>query len=128
MNKPEEDKTPAFVLGAALAPFWWDVMIPVPADNGYTYAKLPVQYQPVDQEELDVMRGTKPPPEGQSMPTDHDVVRRVVRNARVLTPEGAVVPFTEEVLPALLRAPMVRTAIVTTFLAVMAGAGARKNG
>lgn len=127
MSKPDDDKVPAFVLGAALAPFWWDVKIPVPADNDYTYAVLPVQYQPVDQDELDVMRGVKPPPKGQALPTDHDVVRRVVINARVHAPDGALVPFTAEVLPALLRAPMVRTALVATFFAVMAGAGARKN-
>lgn len=135
----DDKKAPSFVL-AAPAAFWWPVVVPIPVDNDYAQAELDVLFQPVDQDELDLFQGLtpaaqQPADEGQPpavpppVPTDAQIAQRVVRGwRRVTDARGEPLPFTPENLKALLRAPMARTALVATYMAVMRGLAARKNG
>jgi hypothetical protein len=118
---------PLFILGATVPEFWWTVQIPSPTDNDYAVAGLDLLFAPVEQPELDAMRGIGLA-EGEAVPSDAQICRRVVRGWRKLCNEhGAEVPFSPEALDQLLRAPVVRTAIVVTYLAAMSGTAARKN-
>lgn len=117
---------PLFVL-AEPAPFWWTVRIPHPGDGEYQFAALELQFQPVDQAELDGMQGLGLA-DGASPPTDEQICRRIVLGWRKFNrPDGSAVPFTPETLEQLLRVPMARPSIVATYLTVMRGL-ARKNG
>lgn len=122
----KNDDLPIFVLGSSIPDFWWEVRIPVPTDNDYRTAKLEVLFAAVDQRELDCMRGLVP--EGAKAPTDTQIAQRVVRGWKLVDAAGEPVPFGEAKLDELLRAPIVRTAIVSTYLAAMSGVAARKNG
>lgn len=127
MSETTTDKTSPFVLRMP-ACFWWTVRIPVPADNSYTTATLDMQFKPEPQEQIDRFRGIGLE-DGDAMPTEAEICRRVVVGWRNLADEAGVVhPFSPEALGALLAVPVVRTAIVTTYLAVMTGMAARKNG
>jgi|APTNR8051073442_1049403.scaffolds.fasta_scaffold114480_2 hypothetical protein len=117
----------AFILDAEPAPFWWPVMVPVPTDGDYLHARLDVQFELLPQTELDKMRGLGLA-DGEAPATDLQICQRVVRDVRVKNKAGQVAPFTPQVLQQLLAAPMVRTAMVATYLAVTSGLGARKNG
>lgn len=120
-------KTALFVLGAKAPDFWWTVQVPAPTDNDYQVAGLDLLFAPVEQPELDAMRGIGLA-EGQVAPTDAQIVQRVVRGWRKLRDEhGQEVPFGPEALAQLMRAPVVRTAVVVTYLAAMSGTAARKN-
>lgn len=120
-------KTPLYVLGAAVPDFWWTVRIPSPTDNDYAVAELDLLFAPADQPELDAMRGIGLA-EGEAPPTDAEIAQRKVRGWRKVRNElGQEVPFGPEGLQQLLRAPVVRTAIVATYLAAMSGTAARKN-
>ncbi|MCV2349339.1 phage tail assembly chaperone [Paucibacter sp. Y2R2-4] len=127
MNK---DQAPpiAFILGAALMNFTWTVNVPVPGQDQYQFAKLPLEFVQVDQAQLDKFRGIGLA-EGEALPSDADIVRRVVvgwpdlKNAA-----GEPVPFSPEALEQLMLAPIVRSAIVATYMAAMSGGAARKNG
>lgn len=121
-----DDKTPSFVLAQKPADFWWTVKIPIPGDDDYSFASLRVRYHPVDQTELDKMRGVGLA-EGEAAPTDTEIVHRVVVGMGLKDETGETVAFTPELLDQVLRAPMVRTAMVGTYLAVMGGVAARKN-
>lgn len=126
MSDPKADALKPFVL-AMPADFWWTVRVPVPGDNDYTHTALDVLFKPLKQDRLDKMRGVGLA-EGEQQPSDEQVARAVLKGWRLKTPEGADVPFNEENLANLLLAPLVRTAIVATYMTVMAGLGARKNG
>jgi len=121
--------SPSFVLGVVMAlQFTWTVRVPVPGNDDYTHAELPLTFQAVDQTELDKMRGLGLA-EGETPPTDEQIVRRVVVGWPSLKNAGGEeVPFSDEALTQLLRSPMVRTAIVATYMAAMSGMAARKNG
>jgi hypothetical protein len=122
-----ETKKPLFVLGSAIPDFWWTVRIPSPSDNDYTVAELDVLFAPVGQDKLDRIRGIGLR-DDETPPTDAQICQRVVRGWRGLKNEqGEDVPFAPEALEQLLRAPMVRSAIVATYLAAMSGTAARKN-
>lgn len=124
----EKQKAVCFVLGAALACFNWTVRVPVPGDDDYLTAELPLTFKPLPQLELDKMRGAGLA-EGEAAPTDEQIVQRVVVGwPKLLNEEGEAVPFSPEALAQLTAAPMVRTAIVATYLAAMSGMAARKNG
>ena len=123
----EKTKAVAFVLGAALAQFTWTVRVPVPGDDDYLHAELPLTFKPLPQPELDKMRGIGLA-EGEAAPTDAEIVSRVVVGwPRLLDADGELVPFNPVALALLTQAPMVRTAIVATYLAAMSGMAARKN-
>jgi len=122
----DQTTTPLFVLGATPPDFWWQVRVPVPGDNAYSHATFEAQFRPVDQTELDRMQGFGLA-EGELPPTDEQIARRVLVGWKLQGPEGPL-PFTPENLQQLLAAPMVRTAVVATYLACMRGVAARKNG
>ena len=122
----DTDKTSPFVLRMP-ANFWWTVRIPVPSDNTYTTATLDMLFKPQPQKELDKFQGLGLE-EGDVMPTEAEICRRVVAGWRNLADEeGVVHPFSPEALGALLAVPVVRTAIVATYMTVMRGVAARKN-
>ncbi|MFN3303042.1 MAG: phage tail assembly chaperone [Roseateles sp.] len=116
----DKPKAPAFVLGAALPQFTWTVRVPVPGNDDYAHAELPLTFQAVDQPELDELQnGGK---------LQADIVRRVVVGWPGLKDaHGSDVPFSPEALEKLMAAPMVRVAIVATYFAAMTGTAARKN-
>lgn len=121
MTDANKTQAPAFILGAALPRFTWTVRVPVPGDDTYHHAELPLIFQAVDQDELDVMQtgGT----------LQADIVRRVVVGWPGLQDAGGRdVPFSPVALEQLMSAPMVRVAIVATYIAAMTGTAARKNG
>lgn len=120
---------PSFILGAVLAlQFTWTVRVPVPGNDDYSHAELPLNFRVVDQPELDKMRGIGLA-EGETPPTDEQIVRRVVVGWPSLKDAaGNEVPFSDEALSQLLLSPMVRTATVATYMAAMSGMAARKNG
>lgn len=123
----DKPKAPAFILGAALPLFCWTVRVPVPGANQYQFAELPLNFQAVDQDELDWMRGLRVV-EGRPMPTEAEVVRHVVKGWPALQDaDGNDVPFSPEALERVMLAPIVRTAIVATFFAAMTGTAATKN-
>jgi hypothetical protein len=123
-NKP---KAPDYVLGAALPLFSWTVRVPVPGNDQYLYAELPLLFQAVDQDELDWMRGLRVV-EDRPMPTEAEVVQQVVKGWPALRDaQGNDVPFSAEALAKLMAAPMVRVATVATYFAAMTGTAARKN-
>lgn len=120
-------KTSPFVLRMPAA-FWWTVRVPVPADDDYTVATLELQFKPVPQARLDQFRGIGLE-DGQALPPETEICRRVVCGWRNLTDAaGAAVEFSPEALEHLLAVPVVRASIVATYMAVMSGMGARKNG
>lgn len=122
----DQSKAPAFILGAALPLFTWTVRVPVPGADDYQHAELPLLFQAVDQPELDRMRGLGPadgPP-----PTEDEIVRQVVKGwPSLLDADGNDVPFSADALEKLMAAPMVRVAIVATYLSAMTGTAVRKN-
>jgi hypothetical protein len=123
----EKPKAVQFVLGQKAPDFWWTVTVPVPTDNDYTHATLDVLFRPLSQERVDKMRGLGLK-EDETPPTDEQICSAVVRGWRgLIDPQGAEVAFSPEALQNLLAAPMVRTAIVATYLACMSGVAARKN-
>lgn len=116
-----------FVLDGPLPRFVWTVRVPVPGNDDYRFAALPLLFQAFDQLELDQMQGRNLPA-GALPPTDEEIVRRVVVGWPSLrTATGEAVPFSPEALERLMRAPVVRAATVATYLAAMSGMGARKN-
>ena len=120
------DKTSPFVLRMP-ANFWWTVRIPVPGDNTYTMATLDLLFKPLPQPQIDKCTGIGLE-EGDAIPTEEQICRRVVVGWRNLADEeGVVHPFSPEALGSLLAVPVVRSAIVVTYLTVMRGMGARKN-
>lgn len=126
MSKPDDDAQ-IFIFGAQIPDFWWEVRVPIPTDNDYRTARLDVLFAPVDQAELDRMRGIGLG-QGEQAPSDAEIARRVLRGWKLQDAAGQAVPFGPERLDELLRAPIVRTAIVSTYLAAMSGVAARKNG
>lgn len=127
MTTPDNPKAASFVLGAAMQLFSWTVRVPVPSDDDYAVAELRLNFKALDQAELDRMRGVGLA-EGQAAPTDAEICRRVVTGwPLLLNDAGEPVPFSPEALEQLLLAPMVRSAIVATYLAAMSGMAARKN-
>jgi protein-disulfide isomerase-like protein with CxxC motif len=122
----QDTQLPTFVLRQPSS-FWWEVKIPVPTENDYQMAVLEVQFADLPQAELDKMRG-QGLGEGEKMPTEEEICKRVVCGWRKLQDEtGAPVPFSEEALARMLAAPRVRTHMVATFLAASSGMAARKN-
>jgi hypothetical protein len=119
------EKLPAFVLAPA-PDFWWTVRIPVPRDDDYDYAALRVKFAWSSQDELDKMRGAGLA-EGETAPTDDEIARAKVRGFELNNERGEAVAFSEVALAELLQAPMVRSAIVATYMAAMSGMAARKN-
>lgn len=116
-----------FILGAAPVRFNWTVRVPVPKDDDYVVVKLPLQFEAVDQAELNRFRGIGLAAD-QAVPSDVEIARRVVKGWPVLrNAEGSHVPFSEEALERVLKQPVMATAIVATYLAAMSGAAARKN-
>jgi hypothetical protein len=123
----DTEKTSPFVLRMP-ANFWWTVRIPVPGDNSYTLATLDMLFKPLPQAEIDKFQGIGLE-EGDAIPSEEQICRRVVAGWRNLADEeGVVHPFSAEALGALLAVPVVRSAIVVTYLTVMRGVAARKNG
>lgn len=126
MSEAKPDTLPTFVLKAPTS-FWWTVRIPTATDTDYSYAKLDVLFAALPQTELDKMRGAGLA-EGDQLPSEDDIARRVVKGWRHLPDEnGDAVPFTPEKLGELLAVPMVRTHIVATYMAATSGMAARKN-
>lgn len=124
-HSPGDDATP-FVLRMPTA-FWWTVRIPIPTDDTYQVATLRVQFKPVDQHRLDAMQGLNLPP-GELPPTEHAICHEVVVGWWKLPDEhGVEQPFSAEALDRLLAVPVVRAALVATYLAAMRGMAARKN-
>lgn len=131
--KPAQLEQP-FVL-AMPAAFWWPVKVPSPNDGDYTVATFDAFFEPVDQDELDKMRGIGLGTivvDGQEVPeqapSDIEIVRRVLRGWRkVKAQDGSLLEFSPDALETLLRVPLVRSALVATYLNVMLGMGARKN-
>lgn len=122
-----EAKTPTFILGAALPTFTWTVRVPVPGNDDYSYAELPLTFQAVEQEMLDRMRGIGVG-ESEVQLTDAQIVRKVVVGWPALQDaEGNDVPFSPAALERLMAAPMLRQAAVATYIAAMSGMAARKN-
>lgn len=120
------DKLPTFILKAP-ADFWWEVRLPIPTDTDYTYARLDVLYAALPQAEIDRMRGLGLA-EGQKLPTEDEIARRVVRGWRHLPDEhGNPVPFSQEALQLLLDWPAARMHLVATYMAAASGMAARKN-
>ena len=127
MNNSDNDaKLPAFVLGSPPPDFWWTVKVPVPTDDDYAFAALRVQFAWCSQAELDRMRGIGLA-DSEAAPTDDEIARAKVRGFELADEHGSAVPFNDATLAALLNAPMVRSAIVGTYLAAMSGMAARKN-
>lgn len=125
---PTPPALPAFVLGQALPRFVWTVRVPVPGNDQYAFAELPLEFQAVDQDELDLYQGQRKPKDGEKVPTDAEIVRRVVVGWPSLkNTDGAEVGFSPAALEDLMRSPMVRSAAVSTYLAAMSGMAARKN-
>lgn len=121
-----ENKLPTFVLKAP-ADFWWPVVVPIPHDGGYLEAKLDVLFKALPQKRLDQMRGQRLD-EGMRPPTDEEVVREVVLGWRELPDEaGNQVPFSPAALEQLVEIPVMRSALVATYLAATSGMAARKN-
>lgn len=118
-------KLPAFVL-APPAAFWWTVKVPIPTDDDYSYAALRVKFAWADQTELDKMRGVGLA-EGEAAPSDDDIARRKVIGFELKDEFKNPLEFSEANLALLLKAPMVRSAIVATYMAAMNGMAARKN-
>jgi hypothetical protein len=122
-----DEKVQLFVL-AEPKEFWWPVKIPVPTDGDFTFARLDVLFALLPQPEVDRMLG-RGLLEGERAPDDEAIARRVLRGWRKLLNEhGQAVEYSEAAREKLLAAPLVRTSIVATFLAVATGAAARKNG
>jgi len=121
-------QAPAFVLGMTLTlAFVWTVRVPVPGDDDYSHATLPLMFRPLDQTELDRIRGIGLA-EGEAVLTDEQIIRLVVVGWPSLkNAAGEELPFNDENLGHLLTAPMMRSAIVATYLAAMSGMAARKN-
>jgi hypothetical protein len=117
---------PQFIFGAAPPDFWWTVRVPVPTEDDYAHAELPVQFAQLPQTELDKMRGLGLA-DGEAAPSDEQIALRVLRGWRLHDEAGQAVPFGPEALAQLLAAPLVRSAIVATYLACMNGMAARKN-
>ncbi|WP_271008631.1 hypothetical protein [Paucibacter sp. B51] len=116
-----------FILGAAPVRFNWTVRVPVPKDDDYVVVKLPLQFEAVDQTELNRFRGIGLA-DGEQVPSDVEIARQVVKGWPVLrNAEGSLVPFSEAKLEQLLRHPVMATAIAATYLAAMNGVAARKN-
>lgn len=125
-NSPTQ--APDFVLGSDPFQFTWTVRVPVPGNDDYGHAALKLHFEAVDQAELDRMNGEGLAP-GEAMPTEAEIVRRVVKGwPKLLDVTGQSVPFSPEALEKLMRAPVMRRAIVVTYLAAMGGTAARKNG
>lgn len=128
-NTPAADALPAFILGQALPRFIWTVLVPAPGNDSYSFAALPLEFQAVDQDELDLYQGHRKPKEGESLPTDAQILQRVVVGWPSLKDKsGQDVPFSQPALARLMLSPMVRSAAVSTYLAAMSGMAARKNG
>jgi hypothetical protein len=126
MSEAKPDTLPTFVLKAPTS-FWWTVRIPTATDTDYSYAKLDVLFAALPQAELDKMRGAGLA-EGDQLPSEDDIARRVVKGWRHLPDEnGDAVPFSHDKLEQLLAVPMVRTHIVATYMAATSGMAARKN-
>lgn len=122
-----DTKAPTFILGAALPTFNWTVRVPVPGNDDYSHAELPLTFQAVTQNELDRMRGIGLG-EFEAPPTDAEIVRRVVVGWPALKDAaGNDVPFSHTALEQMLAAPMLRQATVATYMAAMSGMAARKN-
>ena len=121
----DADKRPTFRLAPA-PDFWWTVKVPVPTDDDYEYAALRVKFAWASQAELDKMRGVGLA-EGEAAPTDEQIALAKVRDFELKDEFGNPVPFSDEKLAELLNAPMVRSAIVATYMAAMNGMAARKN-
>lgn len=117
---------PTFVLRAPQH-FWWEVKIPAPVDGDYAFAKLDLLFTALPQPELDKMQGLGLA-DGEKVPTNDEICRRVVRGWRHLPDEnGEPVIFSPEALVQLLAFPMARECIAGTFLAASKGLAARKN-
>ena len=122
-----EPKEQAFVLKAP-KDFWWTVRIPVPTDDDYQLVNFKCLFLWLDQTKIDRMRGIGLE-QGQEAPTDHVIAKTVLKGWQHLDDgEGGSVPFSEEARDQVLASPMVRSSIVATYLAVMTGVAARKNG
>lgn len=126
MTETSESKPLPFVLGKKPAPFWWTVRVPVPVDDDYQFAPLRLKFSWSSQADLNKIRGVGLG-DGESMPTDEQIVQRKVRDWELMDEAGAPVPFTPENLALLTAAPMVLSSIVATYMAVMGGVAARKN-
>lgn len=126
MSNDNSKEAPIFVFGQQIPDFWWTVRIPLPTDNDYRVALLDVQFAAVDQPELDRMRGIGLA-EGEQAPSDAEIARQVMRGWKLVDANGQPVLFEPHRVDELLRAPIVRTAIVSTYLAAMSGVAARKN-
>lgn len=108
--------------------FWWTVKVPVPGNDDYQLAALLLQFKPVAQQRLDQMSGTELPTDERPLPSEADICREVVVGwSGVQGEDGEVLYFSPTALDALLNVPVVRSAIVATYMAVMRGMGARKN-
>lgn len=109
------------------ANFWWTVRVPAPQDDDYRLFRLQLQFRAVTQPTLERMQG-RGLAEGEAPPSDDDVCRTVVVGWRGLNDEaGQALPFTPENLAAVLAIPMVKPAVVATYMAAMSGVAARKN-
>jgi len=107
--------------------FWWTVRVPVPADDTYQVCKLELLFKPVSQTRLDTFRGLNLQP-GQAVPSEREICHEVVAGWRNLADEeGVVHRFSAQALDQLLEVPVVRGAILATYLLVMSGMGPRKN-
>lgn len=107
--------------------FLWTVRVPVPVDEGYQIATFQAMFKPVDQPRLDAMRGVGLA-DGQPLPTEDEICREVLVGWRKLQgPTGEELDFSAEARDQLLRVPVVRAAVVATYMLAMSGAGARKN-
>ena len=121
-----ETTIPQFVL-AAPKDFWWEVRIPVAQDNTYSFFKLDLLFAALEQPEIDKMQGIGLA-EGETLLTNDEICRRVVRGWRHLPDEhGDAVVFSPEALAQLLRVPIARESIVAHFLSASKGLAARKN-
>lgn len=126
MGDTSTEPSNPFVLRMPAA-FWWTVRVPVPVDDDYQVATLKLRFKPVPQARLDQYRGQGQPP-GQPLPTEHEICHEVVDGWDKMPDEtGALQAFGPQALDCLLAVPVVRAAIVATYLTVMQGLGARKN-
>lgn len=119
---PEEIEVPFFQKTAPKT-FTWAVRVPVPADNGYVYARFVgvFKYLPSDEIDAWLVRDGKPR-------RDSELAAEILLGVNELKGEdGQVLRSSPELVTKVLAVDRTASAVVATFIAVSRGVAAEKN-